>query len=78
MANEHMSETVKHVQDGNDLYTLFVVPYGDHWISVVTYADMSARAHSHLGRWLHQPKHARTAEEAWKDAEAVLAQHRKG
>ncbi len=56
---EHRDETVKHVWDGDSLFSLFVFPVnGDHWISLVTHTDMSRRSYSCVGRWLHEPKHA--------------------
>jgi hypothetical protein len=79
MTNKPERETIKHVWGGKgSLYTIFVLPVGDHWVYLVTSTDMSPRTHSHIGRWLHQPRQVQTAEEAWEQAEALLAEHQKG
>lgn len=70
------SKTVKHVLDGDHLYSLFFYPDWGHWVSLVTHTDMSRRTYSHIGRCLHL-KYVRTEAEAREQAESFLADYRK-
>ena len=63
---------IQHITDGTNVYSLIVLPEGDHWMWVVTHADTSRGQTAGFSRRLSPPRHAATIADAWKAAEEFV------
>ncbi|HLY21556.1 MAG TPA: hypothetical protein VKT83_03725 [bacterium] len=70
-------EGVQHVIDGADLYSLIVLPDGDHWQWLVTHVDLDPGRPSYFAEHLSRPGKGQTLAETWAAAEQFLVSHRK-